>query len=576
MADETANFGMTTVGEGEDLSKNGYAFGTTDRTTLDDLLEAMVNHDHDAAPRLADPAAEPTLSVSTSGGVLPANTTLYYKIAYLDRWGLETAGGPEASITTPLGQPAPTAPAASVENTSGTLPSGQYAYSLTAVDANGGETTASPFTQVQVTATGTSRVRLLLPPLSPGVDHYRIYRAKPGQVAQYLLDDNITDLTYYDDGSVTEDQTITTPSFNTTGNNCSVTVTIPGATPVLPDGAFSWKIYRAITPGGYDGYNLLHHVVESTSEFSSDVRVNWIDDGTELNLGIPRSVSATVSGGRIVQLSGVAGGLPLSVIPRGGRSISTRVDSLADGVTFYKTRYSVPIQPTIMTAWFQTPPTGLTGATPPTITIQLWDSAATPSNFELVCVGDSGYYVAEFPLTVGGNFEAEAGLRALATSEPIVNDPNASNGQAVEINAQDEFAAVSLGVLDPGTYIPTVKLVEVDPGFAHPNNDLELRVVLLNEDDTIDSDIAVTDFDNTGYGNTGYAVLTGDSFVLSTATKVGLAVQKRTTTAATYWVDSYAYAAVLPTLAAGDLFLATVVTGSPSDLGSDVAVTVWF
>jgi hypothetical protein len=567
---------MTTVGEGEDLSKNGFAALTTDRTMQDDLYQALVNHTHDASPRLADPAAEPTLSASTSGGVLPANTTLYYKFAYLDRWGLETAGGPEGSITTPLGQAAPTAPAATAETTGGTLTSGQYAYSLTGVDANGGETTASPFTQVQATASGTTRIRLLLPPLAPGVDHYRIYRAKPGQISQYLLADNITDLTYYDDGSVSEDQTITTPTINTTGNQCSITVTLPGATPVLPDGAFSWKIYRAISPGNYDGYNLVHHVVETISEFSTEIRVSWVDDGTELNLGIPRSVSSTVSGGRVVQLSGVAGGLPLSVIPRGSRSISTRVDSVADGVEFYKTRYSVDIQPTIMTAWFQTPPTGLTGATPPTITIQLWDSAATPHHFDLVCVGDSGYYVAEFPLTISGTFEAESGLRALATSEPIVNDPNASNGQAVEINAQDEFAAVSLGVLDPGTYVPTMKLIESDPGFNHPADDIELRVVLLNDDDTIASDIAVTDFANSGYSNTAYSVLTGDPFTLSTPTKVGLAAQKRTTSTGTYWIDSFSFSAVLGTLAAGDLFLTTVVDGVPSSLGSDVAVTVWF
>lgn len=570
MAEETVNFGFTRVGEGEDLSKNGYAALDTDRVVLDDLLAAMINHTHDASPRLGDPAAGPNLSVSTSGGVLPANTTLYYRIAYLDQWGLETTGSSEVAVTTPLGLSTPTAPAASPENTGGVLTSGQYAYSIAAVDPQGGETTASPYVSVQATASGTSRIRVLLPPLPPSADHYRLYRAKPGQTAQYLLADNLTTTTFYDDGSVPEDQTITTPEVNTTGNTCSVTVNLPAA---LPSGAYSWRVYRAISPGLYDGYNLIHHVVEPTSQYAGDVRASWVDDGTELNLGIPRSSSATMGGGRTVQLSQVAGALPLSVLPRGSRSMNVRLNPVAAGV-FYKTRYPLPVIPTAITAWFGTAPSGLGGATPSRIHLRLSDSSATPVVYELVCADDTGYYTTSFPLTVGGSFNAEEGPRQSNT--PIVSDPTAMNGQAVELNANAEYSLVSLGILDPGTYTPTVRLIESDPAFARPANDLQLQVVVLDANNAIVSTLATTNLLNTSYNKTTYTTLTGRNFTIGAPTKVGLAVMKMQTAAATYWIDTFTYAAILPSLAAGDLTLTCSVDGVPASLGGNCAVTVWF
>src|SRR3954454_20664252 len=96
----TDHFELTRVGQGESLQKNGNAALDLDRITLDDLLWALAQHSHDGTDALADPDGPPSLVSTGSGGALPPDPTYYYRVSYVDRWGLETGASDEATITT--------------------------------------------------------------------------------------------------------------------------------------------------------------------------------------------------------------------------------------------------------------------------------------------------------------------------------------------------------------------------------------------------------------------------------------------------------------------------------------------
>src|SRR4051794_22346598 len=108
---ETTHFGLTRVGSGETLAKNGYSFGDLDRVKLDRLLYAALTHTHSGGNAVGDPSDPPTFVVNPTGGHLPASTTFYYRVAYMDEYGLESAASPEGSVTT--GDPISPGPAPS-------------------------------------------------------------------------------------------------------------------------------------------------------------------------------------------------------------------------------------------------------------------------------------------------------------------------------------------------------------------------------------------------------------------------------------------------------------------------------
>ena len=112
MLGDTENFGLTRVGQGETLAKNGYAALTTDRTFLDRVMQAMLTHAHDGGDRLPNPDQAPTLTTEQGDpdAMLPGGRTYYYRYSFIDRFGLETSGSPEAAIATPPELPLPRHP----------------------------------------------------------------------------------------------------------------------------------------------------------------------------------------------------------------------------------------------------------------------------------------------------------------------------------------------------------------------------------------------------------------------------------------------------------------------------------
>lgn len=566
---DTDYFGLTRVGEGESLSKNGFAALDLDRVTIDDILHALTEHSHDAAPRLADPAGSPSVTTTASGGTLPPGTTLYYRVSYLDKWGLETTASTEVAITTPGALGSPEAPAISLESTSGTLGPGLYSYVATYVTAVGGESVAGPRTEVRITSGATNRLRIEIPPLTVGATAVRVYRSRPGQTQYYYLFET-TDAFYYDDG-VIEDATITVPGFNSTNSANSVEVTVPGGT--LPVGVFGWRLYRSVSPGSYSGFNLVHTVVEGTTETSNDIRISWVDDGSALQRGEPREVSSTIGGGQIVTLNQIAGKFPLSATPRGAKSWSPFITGTAVATTEYaRMRAPLPVSPISISGFFLDPPT--TSPTGSQVALRLTDNLG--AFVEMLTDGTSGqYYVSTFPLTDGGTFEAESGVRSANSAVPIVTDASASNAQAVELNAASEFVEYPLGTLDPGTYLGYVRIKSTTAN--PPLNDATVDVLS-------GSSVIATGLFTVGAGATpaapaaGYANIGPVKFVVPTfggATPTGSTIKIRVTKSsndpATYLVDQFSYTAELVSLAAGDIRLTAEVGDIPTALYPAIA-----
>lgn len=562
---DTDHFGFTRIGEGETMSKNGFAALDLDRVTLDDVLHALSQHNHDATPRLNNPTGAPSLVAQTSGGALPPGVTLYYRISYLDKWGLETAASSESAVSTSGTLSAPNPIAASLESTSGQLGAGQFSYAMTFTTAAGGETVPSSSTTIRIASGTTNRIRLDLPDLPPGAVSARIYRSRPGQTQFFFWREHTyTGATptnvVYDAGNVNEDATITLPAFNSTNNTNSIEVTVPGAT--LPTGVFGWKLYRSLEPSTYTGFNLVHTVVESTTETSRDVRTTWIDTGTSLQLGEPRQVSSTISGGSLIDLSQVGGRLPLAAMARGSRSW----DPFAPGALVMGREYArftcpTVLEPIALSAYFLTKPT--TVANGAQVGFRAVDKngsflelatylsqEATPQNLN--------YVVRRLPITNALTVQAESGTRS-ATS-PIVSDLTAQNGQAVEIDAVNELVQYNFGPLDKGRYQGFVRLRLLGSATTGPLTDILVQALVPGATPT---PIASREYTITKQPNDAYYELLPVEFLAPGGVDVTLRVTKRLSDPAVYRIDQFRYTAEVTSLAAGEISLVATVCDLP-------------
>lgn len=560
---DTQHFGFTRIARGEQFDKNGFAFSDLDPLMLDQLLFALANHSHDGNERLRGPGdVVPSLTTQATGGTLPSDTTFYYRIAYCDRWGLETEASDEVAITTAPGIAPPEGPVADVETTNGSLGPGLYSYVVTFVTMDGGETTASVPADVRITEGHTNRILLDLATLPAEAEAIRIYRAKPGQTRFYFLQETDAE-SVYDDGVVPEDQSIAVPVQNTTNSSNSVTVEIPA----IPEGVFSWRIYRSTEPGVYDGFNLVHHVIEGSTETSNDLRTSWVDTGDILEQGEPRMVSSTVGGG--LPFGEGAGPGSGSDGLRGSRLWSTALPGTVVPREYNRTEFTEGLSPTRMTVFFPEPPQ--IGPSE-VLRIQLVDSQATPQVAELL-IGEaqSGepYYERTWPVATEGFMEAEAGTRA--ASAPIVNDTTASNGQAVELPEQDAWTEFAWGELELGTYRPFVTLKVEDDQPATPAS-VRVDIIRTDSDTVIGSSTFVIDRAD------GWVEMEAQEFNVPGGVPVKFRVTKEDAVVIPYYVDSARFQAHVPSLAPGPISVIVEHDNAPATPtpGSDAQVAVWF
>lgn len=290
-------FGGDTEGA---LSDKGSKFTNRDRRTLDRLLAAFEMHDHSGGDRLEDPSEAPALTLLPTGGGLAAGTTFYYRIAYVDAYGLETAASAEVSVTTPAPTLPPQAPRVeAVEG--GTLDPGLY-WIAASVIVDGKETQLSAPSLITISDWNT--IRVSFPDgLPAGADQVSIWRQGPldGGFTRLVTLDAATFVSWDDDGTIPPDDCACDPShlppaINQTGATARVQVDVPAADIALPTDVERWRVYRTTTSGVYGAASLVAEVSDTDEEAGGLLVGTFIDDGlTGLLLGAPLEQSQTIT-----------------------------------------------------------------------------------------------------------------------------------------------------------------------------------------------------------------------------------------------------------------------------------------
>ena len=323
-AGTTQFYGLTKLDPGEAFSTNDQAFTRADRDAMDRLLYQAITHAHTGtAVDVSDPDTALEVTLSTTGGNIPAGTTVRYKYAWVDAYGAESAASPEVTVNTPAAVGIPNAPAITLTASGGSLLQGNYFYRLSAyVDANTNETQAGDGIYTTIPSGTANILTLTLPTLPYGADGFNVYRRAPGETAySYLASIDMTVATppseYEDDGSVSPNCNRVPSNVNTTNSSNSVDITLPGATPTVPTD-YTWKIYRTYAAGDWES-SLIHWVVEETTEGSGIITPEYTDVGGARYSGAPKDTSELAAQPAKIDLTDAAniqGTLPPNMVPQ--------------------------------------------------------------------------------------------------------------------------------------------------------------------------------------------------------------------------------------------------------------------
>lgn len=311
MSGRTSHYGWAKHQQGDSFADGGYKYTFIDREAMDQIawLGAEGHHHIGGTIAAASPSGPPTLELSLTGGRIPANSRVYYKISLVNSANQESVASAESYIDTPAAISEPGAPTPTYITTGGELFGGNYYYVLSAyVSLTTNETKAlsSVFLTVNST-TGTNKITLQLPSLPAGADGFNIYRRAPGESRYFYLDSVDMNVatppsTYVDDGSTQESYDRTVPVTNTTNASNSITVTYPGAT--VPTG-YTWRIYRTYINTTY-ARSLLTSVVEFTAEATPTITPTYIDIGLATGSGEPQTSVSTLTNPEQIDLTDAA------------------------------------------------------------------------------------------------------------------------------------------------------------------------------------------------------------------------------------------------------------------------------
>lgn len=290
-------FGLRKLTSGDKISDDGYAFSWANIDTIDRLLNKHELALFAAESPIDDPDSPPELEVDTTGGVIPAGKTIRYRYSLVDSTGAETAASPIATISTPAAISRPDSPSLSASATGGTLLAGNYFYVLSAyVDSTTTDSSSGAFAFVSAPAGSTNRITIELPSLPAGADGFNIFRRGPSESQYFYLDS--VDMTvatppdeYIDTGAIVPNWGRSPSAQNSTNSTNSVTITLPGATPSVPDG-YTWKLYRSYN--GIWSRSLIEWVV--TEDDPGIITPVAYDFGGAPMLGVPKAYSNITSG----------------------------------------------------------------------------------------------------------------------------------------------------------------------------------------------------------------------------------------------------------------------------------------
>jgi hypothetical protein len=293
----TPRFGLSAVGgtQGGTIVDDGQKYTLEDRYSIDRILGALEKHDHTKLPADTPVPNAPT-AVLGRAGTLPAGKTYYYKVAFVDRDNLESAGGPEVSISTPAPVSEPGSPQLnSLEG--GNLEPGVYYYTLTAIRGTEESTIGPPVSGTAIL--GEQQFQLFMPVPEQGVEKFRIWRMgdTDSGYSKIGLITATAGATFIDDGSIPSDPCACDPEnappvINRGDAVYSITVTLSQADQarMIENRFRAWRLYRTDSPGNYSSTTLIQEVVDQQAEEdpTSPIRIDWVDDGSPAVDGRPR------------------------------------------------------------------------------------------------------------------------------------------------------------------------------------------------------------------------------------------------------------------------------------------------
>lgn len=311
MSGRTTRFGLSIFGAGipGNITEDGGKYSSLDRQVIDRVLNSLEIHNHSGGARLMDPDAAPLLSLDSTTGALAAGTTFFYRVSFVDQFGLETAASAEMSITTPApisppGAPSMTGAALGGGDDNPGVRTGITYYALTAI-ASGNETNLGDPGIITVFADAPS-ITVNFPSLQDGVTQYGVWRKGPNE-AGYTRIATVTavdDGTYVDEGQVSPatnplDPSIQPNAINLTNSTNTVTVTTPDVATVTadPSEVKRWRIYRSRTSGVYSSTSLLADVVTTVNpDGTGGLLSTFLDDGSVTpSTGAPLNISQTLT-----------------------------------------------------------------------------------------------------------------------------------------------------------------------------------------------------------------------------------------------------------------------------------------
>lgn len=288
-------FELQKLSSGDPLATNDYAFTHENINIIDRVLQKHEAELFIGTSPIDDPTEPLSLEIETEGGTIPAGRTVRYKFTWVDVNGAQTAASPEATITTPAPLARPAAPALELLSSGGVLLGGNYFYGLSAyIGLNTAETTMGTVAHHLVPSGSTNRNVLTLPTLPAGADGFNVYRRGPGETTYYFLDTIDMQVAtppteYVDAGAVTPSYARSPTPTNLTYSTNKIVITVPGATPTVPDG-YTWKVYRTFINGQYDS-SLLEWVRTETVQDSGIISPETEDVGRGTTIGVPPTSS---------------------------------------------------------------------------------------------------------------------------------------------------------------------------------------------------------------------------------------------------------------------------------------------
>lgn len=474
MASTTSFYGLQKLDRSEPLSTNDYAFVSRNMDVIDRLLYKIHNAVFEDDTPIADPTDPLTLELETSGGGIPAGRTVRYKFTWVDAYGNESAASPEATISTPAPITRPNQPSLSSTSSGGTLLSGPHFYILSAyVGTNTNETNGSVAGTISVRSGSTNVITLTFPTLPSGADGFNIYRRRPGEVQFYYIDSvdmnvAIPPTTYEDDGSIAVSGTRTPSATNLTYSSNKIVVTVPGATPSVPDG-YTWKLYRTFVNGDYNS-SLLEWVTTETSFGSGIITPETEDLGGVTTIGSPPSVSAiTGDVDRIDALVTAVDAIEATL----GTNPEGSFDDVADRLDDIDSRLGAST--TIVYGWEDAFSFDFNQATVPDV-LDVFDSLSSTTTDPYVDT-DGSFYGVYFPIDPGNT-----------DTVYVAKSGSWGNGEAVAIEGdftfenQGEPQVFVMGLYD--TVNDYKYEVAVNKKDTDPYNGYEFRVVVEGESGT--------------------------------------------------------------------------------------------